>query len=615
MAGGKKKSNILILAAMGVLVFALGGFGIGNFGGSVRSIGAVGETEIPVTEYGLALQNALRARLAEAGEAPPLSSAAGEALAEGVRRAMFAAAALENETARLGLSVGDEAVRRTVLAQDAFRDINGNFDRAAYADALDRIGLSEDDFEESLRSEAASALTRAAVVSGLPAPETALDAIARYAGERRDALWLKLGPDALDEPLPEPDDAALQAQYEAAPEAYTLPERRRVTYAALTPEMLVGSIEVEEAALQDLYDRRADEFNRPERRLVERLVFPDDAAADAAKAALDAGSATFEFLVTGRGLTLADVDLGDVSQADLDEAGAEVFALDAPGIVGPLQTGLGPALFRVNAILPAEVTPLDDVRDMLTDELALDRARRQIGDQREPINDLLAGGATLEELADETAMELGTIEVGPETADGMAAYPAFREAVSSLSAGDFPELIELEDGSLVAMRLEEILEPTLQTLEDVRDQVAEDWRRAETERRLADLADRIRAARTAGASFEAQGYTPEKREGLARDSFVDGAPDALVEAVFALEPGATQTIAGGDGTVHVIELVSVTEEDAADPEAQAVRAAIGQTLRQTIEDDVESLFVRMLQNESGISLNQAAISAVHAQFP
>src|SRR5690606_26513793 len=97
---------------------------------------------------------------------------------------------------------------------------------------------------------------------------------------------------------------------------------------------------------------RAAEYHQPERRLVERLVF---ATEDEAKAALDAiakGETDFETLVTERGLTLDDINLDEVTRDSFGTAaGDAVFALAEPGLAGPVMTDLGPAIFRVNAIL------------------------------------------------------------------------------------------------------------------------------------------------------------------------------------------------------------------------------------------------------------------------
>ncbi|HBN31907.1 MAG TPA: peptidylprolyl isomerase, partial [Rhodobacteraceae bacterium] len=159
-------------------------------------------------------------------------------------------------------------------------------------------------------------------------------------------------------------------------------------------------MEVDEAALRTLYDEQSARFNIPARRIVDRLVYPNQATAQAALDSLSSGAKTFETLVTERGLTLADVDLGEVSRADLTGAAADaVFLLTEPGVAGPVETDLGPALFQVNAVLEAQNTSFEQVSDELHAEYVADRARRQIDDGIVGIDDLLAGGNTLEEIA------------------------------------------------------------------------------------------------------------------------------------------------------------------------------------------------------------------------
>ena len=66
--------------------------------------------------------------------------------------------------------------------------------------------------------------------------------------------------------------------------------------------------------------------------------------------------------------------------------------------LGPLNTSLGPALFRINGVLPAQETSFEDARDTLQDELALDRAARIIDALVDDLDNEMAGGAVLEEI-------------------------------------------------------------------------------------------------------------------------------------------------------------------------------------------------------------------------
>ena len=100
--------------------------------------------------------------------------------------------------------------------------------------------------------------------------------------------------------------------------------------------------------------------------MAERLGFADRAAADADLAEITAGTTTFDALVTDSGLTLDDVDQGELAASDVSDAIAEaLFASDEPGLVGPVDTDLGPAIYRVNAVLSATEVPLEDVADVL----------------------------------------------------------------------------------------------------------------------------------------------------------------------------------------------------------------------------------------------------------
>jgi peptidyl-prolyl cis-trans isomerase D len=55
-------------------------------------------------------------------------------------------------------------------------------------------------------------------------------------------------------------------------------------------------------------------------------------------------AATFEEVVENRGLTLQDVDLGDVTEAELGAAGPLVFSLQEPGRDWASRDGLGPGI-------------------------------------------------------------------------------------------------------------------------------------------------------------------------------------------------------------------------------------------------------------------------------
>ena len=444
----QKKGNTITLIVIAILILSLFGFGVTNFGGSNQAVATVGDTEVTAGDYARTVQNQLNTYQRQTGQALTFQQAQAFGLDRMAIGQLITEAAVENETKRLGISAGDGFVAQEIQNISSFQGLSGEFDRQAYEMTLRQNGLSSDEFEADIRTDLAEALVRRAIGAGLETPDVFIDTLYNFARESRDVTWARLTAEDLPAPLPDPTESDLATYHEANPEAFTRPQTKVINYALLTPEMLAPNVTVDEAQVRALYDERIDDYVREERRLVERLVFSDMTAAQAAKDRLDAGDVSFEDLVTERGLALGDIDLGDVSATDLGDASAEIFALTEPGVVGPLNSGLGPALFRMNGILAASSIDFEEVRDELATEAATDRARRIILDTVPQVEDLLAGGADMSVLAERTDMEADTIEWNIEVFEGVAAYTAFRAAATASNPGDFAEVIELDDGTL-----------------------------------------------------------------------------------------------------------------------------------------------------------------------
>jgi SurA-like N-terminal domain/PPIC-type PPIASE domain len=610
-----KISRTFVWIIMGLVLVGLVGFGSFNFGGGVTAIGKVGDTEIGADRYFREVNAQLNAIQAEAGQRLTFAQAQSFGLDRAALETVIGQVALENETARLGVSVGDAELAARIRDISAFAGIDGSFDRETYQFVLQQSGLTAGDFEESLRSEVARMILQSAVTNGIAVPATYTDTLYGWVREARDFTWAKVDASVLDTPVGTPDEAALTAYYEANPEAFTLPQTRKITYVWLRPEDVIDQIEVTDDELRALYDDRIDEFTSPERRLVERLVFGSEADAEAAAARLADGSASFEDLVADRGLTLADIDLGDVTVDELGSAGEAVFALDAPGAVaGPVTTDLGPALFRMNAILNAHETTFDEARDGLKADYAADAARRLLSDMVTELDDALAGGATLEDLASEHGMTLAQLDWTGGESDGIAAYDAFREAATLVEDGDYPEINDLSDGGLFALRLDEVVAPRLQSLDEVRAAAIAGWQAQETVARVVARAEEMIGEMSGGASPASLGLTEIVETGQTRDAYIDGTPPAMVEQVFALdETGAWQVVEDADGAV-LIRLDAIHSADQVSQDALALKAAFSQSTAQALALDVQSAFSAAIEAEAGIVLDQAMINAVNASF-
>lgn len=611
----KKASNLFVWIILGLLFIALAGFGIGSFSGGASRVGAVGDVEISAENYARALDQEIRARIAQTGQPVTLATLRAQGVDQAVLQSLVARAALVNEAEMMGLSVGDTEVARQITQIAAFQGLDGAFDRESYEFTLRQNGLSPAEFEQEVREDTARALLQAAVIGGIAPDQTITEALVAYQAETRDARLLIVTEADLPEGVPLPNTADLEDHYAANPARFTRPEARAITYAWVTPAMLMDTVPIDEAALRALYDDRAALYRQPERRLLEQLVFADTAKAQVAFDAIMAGETGFDAILEERGLSFEDVDLGEVTRDDLlPEAAALIFADQDREIIGPAPTPLGPALFRVNAVLDASEITFDEAKEELRAELAAEAARRAIDDLRDPVDDLLAEGLTLEELAETTELVLGRIDYTPTSEDGIAAYDAFRAAALDVDEGDFPELLTLSDGGLFALRLDAIVPPTLPPLAEVRADVRADWRADAIRGAINARAEALMGLLAQGATLEELGQVAIERD-IRRQGFIPDAPPTLVAQLFELGALGDVVLVPGTDRALIAQLDAINPAARDDPNTQILVQVLGQAIAQTQAQDVFEAYGQALQAEAGIRLDQAVINAVHAQFP
>lgn len=604
----KKASNIALWIIMGLLIVGLAGFGATNFGSSASTVATVGSTDVTMREYANAIREQIDRFERQTGQRLTPQQAQALGLTRVALSGAVADAALAHEASELGISVGDRAVADEITRIGAFQGADG-FDRTAYQVALRNAGLTVRDFERNVRRDLTTDLLRRAVTGGITTPDVFATTLFEYARQERDVTWARLTAEDLPEPISEPTDDDLRTYYESNPEPFTRPESRQITYAALMPEDLVDEITVDEDQLRTEYEARIAEFVEPERRLVERLVFANDEAANDAKARLDSGGATFDALVGERGLTLSDIDLGDVSEVELGAAGRDVFALDEPGVVGPLPSDLGPALYRMNGILAAEEISFEEAREGLRRDIALERAARAISDQITEVEDLLAGGADMATLAERTDMKMGEILWNEEVFDGIASDPDFAEAAASTEPGAFPEVYQTADGGIFALTVEEVLPPALRPLDEVREDARAAWREAEQQAALTARAEALAEEIRGGADLRSLEIDFETERNVGRNAFIEGTPPGFNEAVFAMEEGEVRVLSA-DGDAWLIRLDTVTLPDATSPESQVILQRFSSETAADLAGSIGLAFTNAVLEQTDVTIDQAAVAAV-----
>ena len=140
--------------------------------------------------------------------------------------------------------------------------------------------------------------------------------------------------------------------------------------------------EVSEEEIQAFYDENSSQFSQPEARDVRVILTETSKDADEALSRLqqDSSEKSFEQVAEELSVDEATKSTGGLREAvvegqsepALDE---QIFAAPEGELVGPFETDAGFYVIRVEKTVPAETTPLDDVREQIRQTLV--SARQQ----------------------------------------------------------------------------------------------------------------------------------------------------------------------------------------------------------------------------------------------
>ena len=609
MAGSKSKlGKTFAWVLMTFVIIGLGGFGAVNFSSSNNAVASVGETEISSREYSQALSNELRRFSAQLGQDITFEQAQAFGITSNVLSQLITSKSLEDEAKRIGISVNDKVIISNLNKTPAFQSIDGKFDKETYTFVLENAGMTPSVYESAVRAETSRMILQSGITEGVMIPENYLEVMAKYLFQTRDFELVSLTWNNLDEPDPEPSDEEIKEYHQENSAQYMRPETKMISYVILTPEMLSKGVEIDKKLLEEVYNERIAEFNQEEKRRSERLVFLTLKEAEEALGSINSKNISFTTLLNNRGLSSSEIDIGYKTKNELGEAGNGLFAAKISEVIGPFDTDLGPSLFRLVDIQEAKTAGFDAVKEDLSNELALSEAVKEIGTLAQQFDDLLASGASLEELALETPLEFKTIAYFPGVVDSeITKYIGFIDAATTVSTKDFPEIITLSDGSVLALRLDETLEPALKPLDEVYQSVLDNWVSGKKNELLRNQAELYIS------NGNIKSMKSDKFEGISRDDFSDETPPALLATVFEMNRGEYK-IENIDDTIAIIRLVEIKDGISDKPEKTEILKSLEIQIKSTLSQDLFRIMVSEIQKSRGISVDESAINAVHVNF-
>ncbi len=557
----KQTKSWLVGILFGLLILSFAIWGIGDIfrgGGRAIVVAEVGDVRISAVDFGRAFQRQVRQFGGQIdSEMARQLGFVDQVLAQMVRRTLFDLGA-----ARAGIAIGDDLVREIIFATPAFHDESGRFDRSLFEQFLFQAGLTEEAYVALLRRDLARGQLTGAIMAGGIIPDQLVDALYRYRREQRVADVVTVVTDSVGG-IDEPDDATLGAFHRDNANQFMAPEYLALTVVSLKPDDLAGEIKVSEERLTELYEIRLDEFDIPERREVVQILLADE---DSARRAYDMLRQDRDLVAVAREITGQDpqqigwFEPGELAGQfpDLVEA---VFALPQGVVSEPIRSPFGWHVVRVEAIEPAHLQSLGEVRASLRAEIARNLAIDVLYELANDLEDTLAGGATLVEAAaylNLKPVHVSAVDKSGRTPGGEPAQdlPEMEELLAiafETQVGEESRLTETGDGGFFIVRVDSITPAMLRPLDSIRAEVLAAWRAAKRDEAAEAQAEAIVQRVNAGTDLvliaAEAGLEIRTAKPFTRADTEDDIPSALIAKLFDLRPGQAAMAAGRDGYV------------------------------------------------------------------
>lgn len=609
------KGILIVLAATFVLFFGGDIGGGGGHSGSSSSVLEVGDENFTVHQVGREFNEAVSQISARTGQRIDTQTAISVGILDQTIARMASQALFDQAAQKLGITASVAAASDAIRSLPQFQDATGRFNRSVFEASLANQGLSEAEFVNQVRVDLLRSQYIGTIQNAVTTPATLSDTIYSRRAERRaaDIVTVPLGVVAT---VADPSETQLSAFFEENKDAFRTPQYRNASLATLETDALIDSIVIPDEEIAEEYESRLNDFQIPETRNVVQASLLTREDADRALTLIRDGKSLAEAAEEISGLP--PVDLGQVRRSEiaLPELASAAFSLAPDTISDPVESTLGWHLVQVTNIVPGRTTPLSEARVILRDELAREQSVDRIFDVLNDVEDGLAGGASLEDVARDSNLQVAKIEGIARNGQTQSGTPLDNPAMTQdvltrlfdIEEQGLTEVIENRSGGFSVLRLDSIDAPRVPELSEVRDLAIEAWKAEQLLVAAEDTASQIAVRAKAGEPLEtlATEFGAKFERTPAFDRSGEGATIALplVGAIFDARIGDIVEQSFGDGAA-VSKLVDIETASQTDP----AREELARALSGQLANDLVTQLSFALQEEFPVDIDNAALEA------
>jgi peptidyl-prolyl cis-trans isomerase D len=389
---------------------------------------------------------------------------------------------------------------------------------------------------------------------------------------------------------------------------------------AINPQTVASRIAISDAELQAAYDANPEAYYVPERRKLELIPFQTKQAADEAAAALKRGK---DFLAVAKdaGFKQPELDLGTLSKKELsnkfaatDKMIEAAFTLKKGKVSEPIEGPLSTVIIRVLEIIPGQAKSFAEVKDRIREDLVKARTADETAKLTKAFEDERNAGVPVVEAAKKLDLPLieAELDSGGKDTDGKpfaiagAPFPALALAAFKSDVGVENDALRLPAGGYAWFDVLDIAKARQKPFEEVKAEVEAAWRKDQIRTKLSEKARELVARLDKGepvaevaksVKAEVKTTPPIKRSGSE-----PGLPQTAVGQAFTLAEGAAGSVLSGEGSSRAV--FQVEKVIAPAPLDEAGSKALEEQIARYIVDDNYAEYLMNITRRVGVSVDQ-----------
>jgi len=550
---------IQIIVVVIALVFIFWGVGA-NLNGSRQAALVVNGEEITFQQFQQAYDSAYQRLSDQFGGNVPKGLAETFGVKQQVINQLIQTALLRQGAEDMGLLVSSQEIRETIEQMVQFQE-NGVFNMERYKTVLAANRMAPTKFEASMQFDRLSEVAAREIVN-FASEVTDIEIQETYSRQNEEVAvqYVQVTPAQFADKVVINDDA-LKAWFETVRDNYQSEPKIKLKYLTFTYESIGSKIEIDKSKVEEYYQNNLGDFQTPEQRHARHILFKtneDDSAeqlrnqekkAEEVRAMAINGE---DFAALAREYSEGPSkesggDLGLFSAGQMVPAfDNAVFSMQTGGISEVVKTQFGYHIIKLEEIVPAMTKSLAEVSAEITTILQQKEAENLTFQMANNAYEGIIGAGSLTKFAEthpDIVIEQTDFFPRSSAPADLSKDAQFLDKAFELNKGELSSLIKGQSGYAILFA-EDIKEPEIPAFESLKDVLAKDYRKAESNKMAQTAAEALLKSLREGKELDTlakeQGLTILKSGLLRRNGQNDTStfPSALLDDAFLLSASA-----------------------------------------------------------------------------